>query len=49
MAGKDDKPIKAEDTKEEEVEPVGLKGLMVDPHKDDAPPVEKTRTPFDEA
>ena len=45
-----DKPRKAEDTKYEEAEEVGLEGLA--PGKkndDDAPPPEETRTPFDEA
>ena len=48
MAERKPKPSKAEDTKVEEVEEVGLEGLLVDPHKDEAPPAEETRTPFDE-
>ena len=50
MRAYDGKP-KAEDTKYEEAEEVGLEGLAPNRKEDgdDAPPPEDTRTPFDEA
>jgi hypothetical protein len=51
MAQNDQKPRKAEDTKYEEAEEVGLEGLAPG-YKDggeDTPPPEETRAPFDEA
>lgn len=46
-----EKPSKAEDTKYEEAEEVGIEGLVPGKSRQekDAPPPEETRTPFDEA
>ena len=50
MAAYDDKPGKAEDTKYEEAEEVGLEGLAPKKGDDeDAPPPEETHTPHDDA